>query len=119
MVNQTLMAGPLWILYELGIIAARIFDRKQPKPAAAPAARAGAAFAPERDVMRGSLRGYVVRKPFHREGWAVLAVVVGEDRWDEPAAKMALGTAMQGNVRTMTMRVFGREGMDKIIGSLP
>jgi len=69
--------------------------------------------------MRGSLRGYVVRKPFHREGWAVLAVVVGEDRWDEPAAKMALGTAMQGNVRTMTMRVFGREGMDKIIGSLP
>ena len=78
MVNQTLMAGPLCILYELGIIAARIFDRKQPKPAAAPAApaaRAGAAFVPERDVMRGSLRGYVVRKPFHREGWAVLAVV--------------------------------------------
>jgi uncharacterized protein with GYD domain len=31
---------------------------------------------------------------------------------------MALGTAMQGNVRTMTMRAFGREEMDKIIGSL-
>jgi len=34
MVNQTLMAGPLCILYELGIIAARVFGRK---PAAAPA----------------------------------------------------------------------------------
>ena len=29
-VNQTLMAGPLCILYELGIISARIFGRKQP-----------------------------------------------------------------------------------------
>ena len=37
---------------------------------------------------------------------------------DETAAKLALGTAMQGNVRTMTMRAFGREGMDKIIGGL-
>ncbi len=33
-VNQSLMAGPLCILYELGIISARIFGRK--KPAAAP-----------------------------------------------------------------------------------
>jgi sec-independent protein translocase protein TatC len=33
-VNQTLMAGPLCILYELGIISARIFGRKKPaKPA--------------------------------------------------------------------------------------
>jgi sec-independent protein translocase protein TatC len=31
-VNQTLMAGPLCILYELGIISARIFGRKTPKP---------------------------------------------------------------------------------------
>ncbi len=29
-VNQTLMAGPLCILYELGIISARIFGRKKP-----------------------------------------------------------------------------------------
>jgi sec-independent protein translocase protein TatC len=28
MINQTLMAGPLCILYELGIIAARVFGRK-------------------------------------------------------------------------------------------
>ncbi len=32
---------------------------------------------------------------------------------------MALGTVMQRNVRTVTMRAFGREEMDKIIGSLP
>lgn len=35
--NQTLMAGPLIILYEIGIIAARFFG-KRPKPAPAPAA---------------------------------------------------------------------------------
>jgi len=34
-VNQTLMAGPLCILYELGIISARIFGRKKPKAALA------------------------------------------------------------------------------------
>lgn len=34
-VNQSLMAGPLCILYELGILSARIFGRKQPKPALA------------------------------------------------------------------------------------
>jgi uncharacterized protein with GYD domain len=46
-------------------------------------------------------------------------VLVTEVPNDETAAKMALGTAMQGNVRTMTMRAFGREEMDKIVGSLP
>lgn len=45
-------------------------------------------------------------------------VVVTELPDDETAAKMALGTAMQGNVRTMTMRAFGRGEMDNIIGSL-
>jgi sec-independent protein translocase protein TatC len=34
--NQTLMAGPLILLYEVGIICARIFGRK-PAPAAEPA----------------------------------------------------------------------------------
>ena len=46
-------------------------------------------------------------------------VVVTEVPNDETAAKMALGTAMQGNVRTVTMPAFSREEMDKIIGSLP
>ncbi len=36
-INQTLMAGPLCILYEIGIIAARVFGRKVPKPEATPA----------------------------------------------------------------------------------
>jgi sec-independent protein translocase protein TatC len=39
--NQTLMAGPIIILYEVGIISARIFGRK-PAPAAAPAPSEGA-----------------------------------------------------------------------------
>ena len=38
-VNQTLMAGPLIVLYEIGILSARIFGRRarKPAPAAAPA----------------------------------------------------------------------------------
>src|SRR5437773_900828 len=34
--NQTLMAGPLVLLYEVGIVCARVFGRK-PAPASAPA----------------------------------------------------------------------------------
>jgi sec-independent protein translocase protein TatC len=46
-INQSLMAGPLIILYEVGIIAARIFGKRAPKPsaAAAPAAADGAGSA--------------------------------------------------------------------------
>jgi len=45
--NQTLMAGPLIILYEVGIISARIFGKRSPKPAPAaePAAVDGAGSA--------------------------------------------------------------------------
>jgi len=46
-------------------------------------------------------------------------VAVTEVPDDETAAQLALGTAMQGNVRTTTMRAFSRQEMDKIIGSLP
>jgi sec-independent protein translocase protein TatC len=35
-INQSLMAGPLIILYELGILSARVFGRKAPKKPAAP-----------------------------------------------------------------------------------
>jgi len=45
-------------------------------------------------------------------------VVVTELPNDETAAKLALGTAMQGNVRTTTMRAFSREEMDKIVGGI-
>jgi sec-independent protein translocase protein TatC len=34
-VNQSLMAGPLIVLYEIGIVCARVFGRKQPKVALA------------------------------------------------------------------------------------
>src|SRR5262245_31852582 len=46
-------------------------------------------------------------------------VIVTEVPDDETAAKMLLSTAMQGNVRTTTMRAFSREEMDKIVASLP
>jgi Sec-independent protein secretion pathway component TatC len=36
MVNQSLMAGPIILLYEIGIVAARIFGRAR-KPAPQPA----------------------------------------------------------------------------------
>ena len=35
-INQSLMAGPLCILYELGIISARVFGRRARKPAVVP-----------------------------------------------------------------------------------
>jgi sec-independent protein translocase protein TatC len=38
--NQSLMAGPLIVLYEVGIIAARIFGKRTPAPAPAAAAAA-------------------------------------------------------------------------------
>jgi sec-independent protein translocase protein TatC len=44
-VNQTLMAGPLCLLYEVGILSARIFGKRAPRPA--PAAEATVA-APEK-----------------------------------------------------------------------
>ena len=46
-------------------------------------------------------------------------VVVTELPSDEVGAKLALATAMQGNVRTTTMRAFAREEAVKIISSLP
>ena len=37
MINQSLMAGPIILLYELGILAARLFGRSRRKPAVEPA----------------------------------------------------------------------------------
>lgn len=47
------------------------------------------------------------------------AVVISEAPDDEAAAKFALGTAMQGNVRTETLRAFPEAEMMKIVSSLP
>jgi sec-independent protein translocase protein TatC len=38
MVNQSLMAGPIIILYEIGIVTARVFGRARRKPVSEPAA---------------------------------------------------------------------------------
>src|SRR2546426_274712 len=52
--NQTLMAGPLVLLYEVGIVCARVFGRK-PAPASAPPAGVGAprmlVIAPTRELV--------------------------------------------------------------------
>jgi sec-independent protein translocase protein TatC len=37
MINQTLMAGPIIVLYEIGILAARLFGRARTKPVVEPA----------------------------------------------------------------------------------
>ena len=38
---------------------------------------------------------------------------------DETASKVGLTLGMQGNVRTMTMRAFGEQEMERIIRGLP
>jgi sec-independent protein translocase protein TatC len=38
-VNQSLMAGPLIVLYEIGIVCARVFGRRKATPAVAEAAK--------------------------------------------------------------------------------
>jgi uncharacterized protein with GYD domain len=45
-------------------------------------------------------------------------VVVTEAPNDEAVARLALATAMQGNVRTTTLRAFNREEATRIISSL-
>lgn len=61
----------------------------------------------------GSLKGiYLVMGEYD-------LVVVSEAPNDETATKLALSVAMQGNVRTMTMRAYDREEFRKIIASLP
>ena len=47
----------------------------------------------------------------------LVAVIEAPD--DATATRLMLGTAMQGNVRTMTMRAFSEEEMARIVGGLP
>jgi len=46
-------------------------------------------------------------------------VVVTEAPSDETVTRLALSVAMQGNVRTTTMRAYNRQEYQKIIASLP
>jgi uncharacterized protein with GYD domain len=46
-------------------------------------------------------------------------VVISEGPDDETAAKLALATAMQGNVQTETLRAFSEPEFRRIIAGLP
>ena len=46
-------------------------------------------------------------------------VVIFEAPDDEAATRLLLATGMQGNVRTMTMRAFSEEEMERIVQGLP
>jgi uncharacterized protein with GYD domain len=46
-------------------------------------------------------------------------VLVAEGPDDETATRLAIATSMQGNVRTMTMRAFSEEEMERIVQGLP
>ena len=47
------------------------------------------------------------------------AVVISEAPDDETAVRMALGGAMQGNVKTETLRAFPEDEFVKIVATLP
>ena len=47
------------------------------------------------------------------------AVVIMELPDDETATRLLLASAMQGNVRTATMRAFSEEEMERIVQGLP
>jgi uncharacterized protein with GYD domain len=47
------------------------------------------------------------------------AILITEAPDDEMATRMLLALGMQGNVRTMTMRAFSEEEMERIVQGLP
>jgi uncharacterized protein with GYD domain len=47
----------------------------------------------------------------------LVAVIEAPD--DETATRLMLGTAMQGNVRTLTLRAFSEDEMQRIVSGLP
>ena len=47
----------------------------------------------------------------------LVAVIEAPD--DETATRLMLGTALQGNVRTLTLRAFSEDEMQRIVGGLP
>jgi len=46
-------------------------------------------------------------------------VVISEGPDDETITRILLASGMQGNVRTMTLRAFSEEEMERIVGGLP
>lgn len=81
------------------------------------------------DVKNTAQRAKAVRAAFEAAGgslvgiWWTLGqydgVLVGVAPDDETVVRLLMGTGMQGNVRTMTMRAFGEEEIESIVGGLP
>ncbi len=46
-------------------------------------------------------------------------VFIAEGPDDETAMRVIVGTAMQGNVRTLTLKAFSEEEMEHIVAGLP
>jgi len=46
-------------------------------------------------------------------------VIISEAPDDETATRLVLAAGMQGNIRTMTMRAFSEEEMERIVQGLP
>ena len=46
-------------------------------------------------------------------------VFISEGPDDETAMRVTIATCMQGNVRTMTMKAFSEDEMEKIVAGLP
>ncbi len=75
----------------------------------------------------------VKRARAFREAGQAMGITLGAINWtlgaydlvitfdspdDETTTRVGLALAAQGNVRTMTMRAFGEEEMEKIVGGL-
>lgn len=81
------------------------------------------------DVKNTAQRAKAVRAAFEAAGgslvgiWWTLGqydgVLVGVAPDDETVVRLLMGTGMQGNVRTVTMRAFGEEEIESIVGGLP
>lgn len=46
-------------------------------------------------------------------------VFISEGPNDETAMRVTIATAMQGNVRTMTLKAFSEDEMERIVAGLP
>lgn len=82
-----------------------------------------------RDVKKALERNEQGRAAIEKAGGRVIGswwtqgaydvVVVAEFPDDETASAVALATGMTGNVRSETMRAYGREEMQRILQKLP
>lgn len=80
------------------------------------------------NIKQSPTRLDAVRKQYEKLGVKIKAfyltmgrydiVIISEGPDDETAAKAMLSTAMQGNIRTETLRAFNEDEFRKIVGAL-